>query len=96
VREALATCPVHVLQSVVVQRIVFAETAAQWQTVFEIDTNGLATAEIEAVAAEPTGEHSNYIVAPLLPYRPQTSFSYAQFKLYICSIYMFYLLLKDA
>lgn len=52
VREALAAYPVHVLDSTVTQRVVFAEAAAQGQAVFEIDHNGPATAEIQAVAAE--------------------------------------------
>ena len=52
VREALAAYPVHVLESTVTQRVVFAEAAAQGQAVFEIDANGPAAAEIEAVAAE--------------------------------------------
>lgn len=52
VREALAAYPVHVLQASVTQRVVFAEAAAQGQAIFEIDNNGPATAEIEALAAE--------------------------------------------
>lgn len=52
VREALAAYPVHVLQASVAQRVVFAEAAAQGQAIFEIDPNGLAVAEIDAVAAE--------------------------------------------
>lgn len=52
VREALAAYPVHVLQATVTQRVVFAEAAAQGKAVFEIDTNGPATVEIEAVVAE--------------------------------------------
>jgi len=52
VREALAAYPVHVLDAAVTQRVVFAEAAAQGQAVFEIDNNGPATAEIQAVAAE--------------------------------------------
>lgn len=52
VREALAAYPVHVLDASVAQRVVFAEAAAQGQAIFEIDPNGPAVAEIEAVAAE--------------------------------------------
>lgn len=52
VRDALASYPVHVLQSTVTQRVVFAEAAAQGQAVFEIDPNGPAAAEIESVALE--------------------------------------------
>lgn len=52
VREALAAYPVHVLQSSVTQRVVFAEAAAQGQAIFEIDINGSAAAEVEALAAE--------------------------------------------
>lgn len=52
VREALAAYPVHVLESTVTQRVVFAEAAAQGQAVFEIEAYGPAAAEIEAVAAE--------------------------------------------
>ena len=52
VREALAAYPVHVLDTSVAQRVVFAEAAAQGQAIFEIDPTGPAVAEIEAVAAE--------------------------------------------
>lgn len=52
VREALAAYPIHVLESAVTQRVVFAEAAAQGQAVFEIDTAGPAAAEIESVATE--------------------------------------------
>lgn len=52
VREALAAYPVHVLDSTVTQRVVFAEAAAQGQAVFELDADGPAAAEIEAVAVE--------------------------------------------
>ena len=52
VHDALSTYQVHVLQAAVAQRVIFAEAAAQGQAVFEIDPNGPATAEIEAVAAE--------------------------------------------
>jgi len=52
VREALAAYPVQVLASSVTQRVVFAEAAAQGLAVHEIDQNGSAASEIEAVAAE--------------------------------------------
>lgn len=52
VADALAAYPVHVLQSAVTQRVIFAESAAQGQAVFEIDPTGPAAAEIEAVVAE--------------------------------------------
>lgn len=55
VREALATYPVHVLQATVAQRVIFAEAAAQGQAVFEVDPNGPASVEIEAMVAELTG-----------------------------------------
>ena len=52
VREALAAYPVQVLASSVTQRVVFAEAVAQGLAVHEIDQNGSAASEIEAVAAE--------------------------------------------
>ena len=52
VREALAAYPIHVLDAAIAQRVVFAEAAAQGQAIFEIDPNGPAVAEVEAVAAE--------------------------------------------
>lgn len=52
VREALAAYPVLVLDSTVTQRVVFAEAAAQGRAVFELDADGPAAAEIEAVAVE--------------------------------------------
>ncbi|MDZ7923383.1 MAG: ParA family partition ATPase [Marinagarivorans sp.] len=52
VRDALAAYAVHVLQASVTQRVVFAEAAAHGQAVFEIEANGVAAAEIEAVANE--------------------------------------------
>ena len=50
VREALAAYPFQVLASSVTQRVVFAEAAAQGLAVHEIDQNGAAASEIEAVA----------------------------------------------
>ncbi|WP_039760582.1 ParA family partition ATPase [Bartonella queenslandensis] len=52
VNEALGIYPLHVLSSSVAQRVIFAEAAAQGKAVYEIDKQGLAAAEIEAVAAE--------------------------------------------
>lgn len=52
VGEALASYPVPVLAASVTQRVVFAEAAAQGRAVHEIDQEGPAAAEIEAVAAE--------------------------------------------
>ena len=52
VREALAAYPVQLLASSVTQRVVFAEAVAQGLAVHEIDQNGAAASEIEAVAAE--------------------------------------------
>lgn len=52
VREALAAYPVPVLTASITQRIVFAEAAAQGKAVFEIDADGPATNEIEALMAE--------------------------------------------
>ncbi|WP_212112782.1 ParA family partition ATPase [Bartonella queenslandensis] len=52
VNEALGIYPVHVLSSSVAQRVIFAEAAAQGRAVYEIDKQGPAAAEIEAVAAE--------------------------------------------
>ncbi|WP_455465766.1 ParA family partition ATPase [Bartonella sp. B39] len=52
VGEALGVYPVRVLSSSVAQRVIFAEAAAQGKAVYEVDKQGPATAEIEAVAAE--------------------------------------------
>ncbi|CDO40651.1 ParA family partition ATPase [Bartonella henselae] len=52
VGEALGVYPVHVLSANVAQRVIFAEAATQGKTVYEVDKQGLAAAEIEAVAAE--------------------------------------------
>lgn len=52
VREALAAYPLPVLAASVTQRVVFAEAAAQGRAVFEIDQDGPASAEIEAIVAE--------------------------------------------
>ncbi|GAA5107725.1 ParA family partition ATPase [Bartonella jaculi] len=52
VGEALAVYPVHVLSASVAQRVIFAEATAQGRAVYEINEQGPAAAEIEAVAAE--------------------------------------------
>ncbi|QEE09681.1 AAA family ATPase [Bartonella kosoyi] len=52
VNEALGIYPVHVLSSSVAQRVIFAEAAAQGKAVYEVDQQGPAAVEIEAVAAE--------------------------------------------
>ncbi|WP_208432854.1 ParA family partition ATPase [Bartonella taylorii] len=52
VGEALGVYPVHVLSASVAQRVIFAEAAAQGKAVYEVDKQGPAAAEIEAVAAE--------------------------------------------
>jgi len=52
VREALAVYPVHVLKATVTQRVVFAEAAARGCAVFELDPNGVADAEMQAILDE--------------------------------------------
>ncbi|MCZ2158920.1 AAA family ATPase [Bartonella sp. 220] len=52
VGEALGGYPVHVLSASVAQRVIFAEAAAQGKAVYEVDQQGPAAAEIEAVAVE--------------------------------------------
>jgi len=52
VGEALASYSVPTLQASVTQRVVFAESAAQGKAVYEIDPNGPAAGEIEALALE--------------------------------------------
>lgn len=52
VGDALAAYPVPVFRAGITQRVVFAEAAAQGRAVHEIDKDGPAAAEIEAVAAE--------------------------------------------
>jgi chromosome partitioning protein len=52
VGEALAVYPVPLLAASITQRVVFAEAAAQGLAVHEVDLEGPATAEIEAVMAE--------------------------------------------
>ena len=52
VREALATYQIPVLQSVISQRIAFAESAATGSVVWETDPKGKAVKEIEQVIDE--------------------------------------------
>jgi len=52
VGEALTAYPVPALAASITQRVVFAEAAAQGRAVHEIDEQGLAAAEIDAVRAE--------------------------------------------
>lgn len=52
VGEALAAYPVPVLAATVTQRVIYAEAAAQGKAVFEIDAEGPAAAEIDALVSE--------------------------------------------
>ncbi|CDO47359.1 cobyrinic acid a,c-diamide synthase [Bartonella henselae] len=52
VGEALGVYPMHVLSTNVAQRVIFAEAATQGKAVYEVDKQGPAAAEIEAVAEE--------------------------------------------
>ena len=52
VREALSAYPVHVLESSITQRVVFAEAAAQGKAVYEIEGNSSAAIEIQSVLNE--------------------------------------------
>jgi chromosome partitioning protein len=52
VGEALAAYPVPSLAASITQRVVFAEAAAKGLAVHEVDLDGPAAAEIEAVTAE--------------------------------------------
>lgn len=54
VGEALAAYPVPALAASITQRVIFAEAAAQGRAVHEIDLDGPAAAEIEAVRLEVT------------------------------------------
>ncbi|EGN7253083.1 AAA family ATPase [Salmonella enterica] len=54
VGEALAAYPVQALAASITQRVIFAEAAAQGRAVHEIDLDGPAAAEIEAVRLEVT------------------------------------------
>lgn len=52
VAEALSEYPVPVLKAQVCQRVSFAESAAQGQTVFELDPGSTAAQEIESLTLE--------------------------------------------
>lgn len=52
VSEALGVYPIDVLSASIAQRVIFAEAVAQGKAVYEVDKQGPAAAEIEAVAAE--------------------------------------------
>jgi len=52
VADSLAQYSLPVLASAVSQRVLFAEAASQGKAVFEIDPDGTAAREIEAVVAE--------------------------------------------
>jgi chromosome partitioning protein len=55
VAEALAEYPVKVLKSAVCQRVLFAESATQGLTVYEMSPGNLAAKEIDALAKEVRG-----------------------------------------
>ena len=50
--EALSAYPIPVLKTSVTQRVVFAESAASGRSIFEIDRDGAAAMEIQAVIDE--------------------------------------------
>jgi chromosome partitioning protein len=52
VGEALAAYPVSVLNATITQRVIFAEAAGQGRSVFEVDPEGAASKEIDAVKNE--------------------------------------------
>jgi len=52
VAEALKVYPLPVFSATITQRVVFAEAAAQGLAVHEVDENGPAATEIEALVAE--------------------------------------------
>ena len=52
VGEALTAYPIPVLAATVTQRVIFAESAAQGKAVFEIEEDGPAATEIEALKDE--------------------------------------------
>jgi chromosome partitioning protein len=52
VAEALAEYPVAVLKAAVSQRVLFAESATQGMTVYELSPGNPAEKEIDALAAE--------------------------------------------
>lgn len=52
VGDALKAYPIEVLKASVTQRVVFAEAAAQGRSIFEVDANGPASTEIDALKDE--------------------------------------------
>lgn len=50
--QALETYSIPVLESNVTQRVIFAEAASEGKSVYEIDPNGPAAAEVQAVVDE--------------------------------------------
>jgi chromosome partitioning protein len=52
VGDALSAYPLPTLKASITQRVVFAEAAARGLAVHEVDQNGAATAEIEALVTE--------------------------------------------
>ena len=52
VREALANYSIPTMNAAVTQRVIYAEAVAQGQAVYELDPNGPAATEIEAVTNE--------------------------------------------
>lgn len=52
VREALAAYPVPLLKASITQRVLFAEAAGQGKAVFEVEPDGSAAAEVQAVLDE--------------------------------------------
>jgi chromosome partitioning protein len=55
VADALAEYPVPVLKAAVCQRVMFAETAAQGRTVYELANGGAGAREVDALTAEVVG-----------------------------------------
>jgi chromosome partitioning protein len=52
VGDALAAYPLPVLKAFITQRVVFAEAVAQGKSVFEVDQEGQAAKEVQAVLDE--------------------------------------------
>ena len=59
VRDALATYSLPALAAVICQRIVFAESAAQGLAAFEVEPEGTAAREIEALREEIMQKYAN-------------------------------------
>lgn len=58
VGEALAAYPLPVLKASITQRVVFAEAAAQGKSIFEMDREGMAAIEVQAVMDELMTEYA--------------------------------------